>query len=261
MGIKSLKSLQKESIDKELRISLWNAFYVTYISGKNDPDWEHLLSLIWIGFLKQPIDEFEYIHPKRHGLNYLKNIFLNSKWNKIYDFIEFIAKKFPDDDFNSLCNSILERENAAYRLIGKNIVEITSDEEIKEIEETLKACSLLSVKRHITKALTLLSNREHPDYYNSIKESISAVEALLREITGQNSFNDALLEIKKQQKIVIHPALEEAFKKLYGYTSNAGGIRHSFLSSKKSDVFFEEAKFMLVACCAFINYINCKRSK
>ena len=42
--------------------------------------------------------------------------------------------------------------------------------------------------------------------------------------------------------------------KLYGYASDKGGIRHAE-GLFESDVTFEEAKFMLVSCSAFINYL------
>ena len=42
-----------------------------------------------------------------------------------------------------------------------------------------------SVNEHVKNALTLFSRRETPDYKNSIKESISAVESIIREITGK----------------------------------------------------------------------------
>ncbi len=52
----------------------------------------------------------------------------------------------------------------------------------------------------------------------------------------------------------MHPALEAAFTKLYDYTSDAKGIRHALLDEDR--VTFEEAKFMLVACSAFVNYVR-----
>lgn len=62
-----------------------------------------------------------------------------------------------------------------------------------------------------------------------------------------------------EKKIELHPALKEAFNKLYGYTSNADGIRHALLEEDTLD--FEDAKFMLVSCSAFINYLHPKASK
>jgi len=44
---------------------------------------------------------------------------------------------------------------------------------------------------------------------------------------------------------------------LYGYTSDSGGIRHA-LSDEDVTPTFEDAKFMLVSCSAFINYLKAK---
>jgi hypothetical protein len=52
----------------------------------------------------------------------------------------------------------------------------------------------------------------------------------------------------------IHPALESGFTKLYGYTSDSGGIRHA-LTDTAEDPRFSDAKFMLVACSAFTSFL------
>ena len=98
-----------------------------------------------------------------------------------------------------------------------------------------------------------MNDKEHPDYRNSIKESISAVEAAAKNITQNNkaTLDDALIIIEKDGKL--HGALKKSFSALYGYTSDANGIRHSLLeesSLKKSD-----ARFMLISCSAFVNYL------
>lgn len=54
--------------------------------------------------------------------------------------------------------------------------------------------------------------------------------------------------------VVIHKALKSAFNILYGYTSDANGIRHAGDIGGPSST-FDEAKFMLVSCSAFINYL------
>jgi hypothetical protein len=44
--------------------------------------------------------------------------------------------------------------------------------------------------------------------------------------------------------------------KLYGYTSDDSGIRHAILD--QPTVGFDEAKFMIVSCSAFVNYLIAK---
>jgi hypothetical protein len=43
---------------------------------------------------------------------------------------------------------------------------------------------------------------------------------------------------------------------LYGYTSDSSGIRHALQDEPNLD--FVDAKFMLVACSAFVNYLTDK---
>ena len=77
-------------------------------------------------------------------------------------------------------------------------------------------------------------------------------------ITGKKStLGDALKKLEKH--IEIHKALKEGFKKIYGYTSNEDGIRHSMLEIPEID--FEDAKYFLVSCSAFVNYLKSKSSK
>ncbi len=112
---------------------------------------------------------------------------------------------------------------------------------------------------HLKSALEKLSDKKAPDYRNSIKESISAVESVAKAISGntKDSLGSALDKIK--DKIKIHQALEKGFKQFYGYTSDSGGIRHALMENETCD--FEDANFMIVSSSAFINYLIVKADK
>jgi hypothetical protein len=112
---------------------------------------------------------------------------------------------------------------------------------------------------HLRRALELLSNRESPDYRNSIKESISAVESLAAGIAGAEKGTLGQLIMKLEVGIGLHPALKAAFSNLYGYTSDEGGIRHALMENVT--IRFDDAKFFLVVCSAFINYVKAKIQK
>lgn len=151
---------------------------------------------------------------------------------------------------------------SAYRFVDGLITELTSEEEIASIEQTIsdtQAPSLKPVHVHLRRALELLTDRTNPDYRNSIKESISSVEALSKLIT-QNpnaTLGQALKVVEKEHEL--HPALKSSFSNLYGYTNDSEGIRHALL--EESTLKQEDAKFMLVACSAFINYLLVKTTK
>jgi hypothetical protein len=144
--------------------------------------------------------------------------------------------------------------------VSGRITQLTAEEEIEEIEKALHLPPALKpVSDHLGRALGLVADRKAPDYANSIKESISAVEALCKLISHnpKGTLKDTLQVIEK--KVAIHPALKQAFNKLYAYTSDAEGIRHALLDEQNLDA--EDANFMLVSCSAFINYLVSKSNK
>ena len=62
-----------------------------------------------------------------------------------------------------------------------------------------------------------------------------------------------------QVDLILLPAMENAFSSLYGYTSDENGIRHGGIDFTNAPA--EDAKFMLVSCAAFVNYLIEKWSK
>ena len=225
-----------------------------------------LFERLWQDHFKQPLDELDDAWPIT--FEDIKEHLFACEWYEVYDLLEFVANNYGEDadtsevisEFTDACNSVLKRELSAYRFVRRKLVQITSEEEIAEIEEALTAPdSLTPVRSHLNSAVDLLANRESPDYRNSIKESISAVEALSRLITGDSktTLGKALKTI--DASVPLHGALQKAFGNLYGYSSDADGIRHSLMDENTLD--FEDAKFMLVACSAFTNYLMEKASK
>jgi len=269
-GYKAIrKEIQREDLDKTTRTLLWNVFLekiwygVITRRGVRDPNIRPFIIKLWDEFSEAPIDSIP--SNIRDVFNIIKSFFFELKWYETFDFIEFIAENFPNIYGANLffvegCNEALKRKLSAYRLVGDTITEITSEEEIAEIAEVLDDKDIhKSIRVHIKTALKMLSDRNSPDFRNSIKESISAVESICRIIAEKPkaTLGEALKKIV--DKVEIHPALQLAFDKLYGYTSNEDGIRHSIMDLK--DIDFEDAKFMLVSCSAFINYLKEKAVK
>ena len=158
-------------------------------------------------------------------------------------------------------NKIMEQEKSGYRFLNDKFINITSEEELEEISKATDS-PYESVSTHFRKALTLYSDRKKPDYENSIKESISAVEAMCCIITGATGSQATLGNTLKKLEtngVVIHSAMKAGFEKMYGYTSDADGIRHGGIDFTNAPA--EDAKYMLVSCSAFVNYLIEKYSK
>lgn len=283
-GFKPIKNIiQIDSMDDDLRVGLWNTILETYfMQGNKYNEWHNpsydeyslMYKEIWVNHFKNSIDDFfdnlEYNGSYDFAHKYMKENFFSYRWYEVYDFIEFLANwnyssfmeqyanEKKEEAFKRTCNIILEREMSGYRFIDNLITPIISEIEIAEIEDALRNSEpYKTINTHLHRALELLSDRKLPDYRNSIKESISSIEAFLKQITQEKDFAPAINKI--ENKIGIHPALKIAFTKLYGYTSDANGIRHGLMEDSNLD--FEDAKFMLVSCSAFVNYLVVKFEK
>ena len=67
------------------------------------------------------------------------------------------------------------------------------------------------------------------------------------------------LKVLNQKGVKIPTFLKSGIDKLYIYTNDKRtGIRHAMMDDSELPT-FEEAKFMLVLCSAFVNYIQGKR--
>lgn len=271
-GLKPVRTtMQVDSMDDVLKNSLWSALSIFYFKRDLEPplvsyhkDLQELFTKMWLDYFKKPLDELRNYYPDIY--EELRKMFFRYQYNEIYDFIEFITNNYPVDktnqEFMNYCNIILKRELSAYNFVGGVIAQITSEEEIEEIEQALENTdSLNGVNTHLKTALERLSDRKSPDYRNSIKESISGVESISKLIAKNDKavLSDALKTIEKGKIVELHPALKKAFDNLYGYTSDAEGIRHSLMEESNLD--FEDAKFMLVSCSAFVNYLISKSEK
>lgn len=277
-GIKPVsKEFQREAVDEELRNRLWSAIKVivwdnwrpaSYYDGYNASSQvvNGLLDRIWLNYYKLPLDVRPplFVDNSSNGGAYgvLRKYFFSANWNEIYDLIEFIIKNIPEKwkkELRDFCNSLLEDENAAYRILEQEVVEITDETEIKAIEEALQVKNQ-PIQTHLSRALELLSDRKNPDYRNSIKESVSAVEACCQYIADnpKATLGDALKKINSVGGA--HPALEKGFLAIYGYTSDSGGIRHALVDEDQTPS-YADAKFMLVACSGFVNYLLTKATE
>lgn len=262
------ETIQIDSVDPPLRSSLWSLLKIyvwdkvwythansgAYLSAQND-EIKRLCEDLWFNYFKKPLDtlgdRWDVI------LASLRKYFFECQWYEAYDFIEFVVANFPysnRDGFIEACNTVLEKEQSAYRLVNKLISPVTDTTEIAEIDLALEKARG-PVRTHLRRALELLSDRTSPDYRNSIKESISAVESMAAIVLGEKGTLGQLVK-KLEDEIGLHSALRNAFSSLYGYTSDEDGIRHAILES--STVGFDEAKFFLVTCSAFVNFVQSK---
>ncbi len=273
--------LVHEEITQEIQNAICSCYdnllnrFCCYASGHNQSvrqsyardGQEKLEKYIWQYFLNQRIAEYNNTYYR----TLIPNIITDRRtpWYSVLDLIEATIDFLRDydkftldskvaDDFIGELNQEFKRLNFAYRIVADQVIDITSEEEMGSVDQAIKE-SPSNIQMHLSKAVEMYAQKPEGDYRNSIKESISAVEAYCREKTGDKDFGDALKNLKKNG-LIIPPVLETAFEKLYAYTNQpTTGIRHALMD--ETEIYTpkaEEAMFMLVSCSAFINYLNRK---
>ncbi len=257
-------TLQTDSMNAELRNSIWNSLHTLF--ENRDEHWIPLAKWIAHNFRKVPVDELPVYDIRCR--EWLKSYFFSLPWNKTYDFVEAIVNNYKSivqypayhpDELEKFFNLVFQREMSGFRFIAGELAPISSPAETQEIScaiEITSRAGLDGAHHHLKSALSLLAKKPEPDYRNSIKESISAVESIAKILGKENShgLSDALAELSKLTNL--HGGLQAGFNKLYGYTSDENGIRHAILD--ESTVGFDEAKYMVVSCSAFVNYLIAK---
>lgn len=230
-GIEPINTtIQMTDFDERTRVSLANYFCAVFTDMSNElplNDWMNqlYLDMMWHVFVRQ-------VKPSHLMVVIVKNeiedsvieVIRTGEYHDVLTIIEYIANKmekvyseFEDNhDIQKGFNDIFKREYVGYRFVDGIITRITNEIEIDSIDEAISS-PYDNISKHIRKALERFADREKPDYENSIKESILAVEAICRIIANNDkaTLGEALKEIKKKGEYNIHPSLEEAFKHIY----------------------------------------------
>lgn len=196
---------------------------------------------------------------------WLRNLIFESESHELITLIEYmlrcsyISKSLSDKIKNCF-------DDAPYLIDDSSepicIISVTSEEMKESVARSLdniNKSELIGSKSHLNNAAQALSNNDFPA---SMRESIHAVEAAARQIDPAASKNiNAALDSLQKKGMLTHPALKDGFKKLYAYTSDEKGIRHSLGDQKVANVGFDEAIFMYGACVSFIDYLVSKHKQ
>lgn len=261
-GLKTVAEIvQISGMSEELRNGLWNVLDMSIWSQHNfmwrqhgSGDIHKFSHDLWFHYFKKPTDK----RPEEPVsiLSQIRGYFFKCDWNEVYDFLEFVVRQQAEarPRLPEFLNFILEREVSGYRFVSGIVTDITSEQEVSMLENALADARFAGVAAHLRRALELFSHREAPDYRNSIKESVSAVESMAKVVTSnaKATLPDALKELDKRGQL--HPALREGFIKLYSYTSDDHGIRHAMLDLPTLTA--NDARFFLLSCTSFVNYLK-----
>jgi hypothetical protein len=270
--IKFPSVLEWGQLDQRVRAALWNSVFPFFDEHiEYDQIFEHssycgpLDSMLRREYVQRRhgfVSDFIERYPsKKHCLDDLAAIFRQFDYIELFDFLTFFLRdeECPQDVIVSVA-AALDQPWSPYRLILKppTIVPAISKQQAAIIKHDLSVVfdsSFDGSKTHLQAALDALNKQRPRDV---VRESIHAVESAIRDYTGDAAATLSKGLRKLAGRSGAHKALMEAFEKLYAYTSDEKGIRHSLVLAENQNVGFEEALFFLSACSAFVAYLSLK---
>jgi hypothetical protein len=247
---------QLDSMDGPLRMALWNSIWSLLLRDATSfmlRGGDEVMLRLWTTTMHRGLDDVPRSFDSIVSL--FKDLVLNGEWFAVYDFLELSLEATKGDVRTALTDlfaSDLEMHLAGYRVIDGKVAPITDLVEVAEVAGALAVPDRFAAARgHLDTALALFADRETPDYANSVKESISAVESMVRLVTGKTDFHGAIDTLEKSHGI--HLKLVLGWKNLYGFTSDEAGVRHG--GPKPPAVTQAMARYFLITCSAFVNLL------
>jgi len=184
----------------------------------------------------------------------IEAMLLSSEIGELFDLVEFILRH--ENSSYQLCrelSGVFEETKSAYRVVDRKILALGTSEQRTAIEHAINMATAAGAdapRQHLVLAGSALSSGNWAD---SVRESIHAVEAMAVRISPEErSLGKALSKVERTGHM--NGRLKAAFEKLYAYTNDERGIRHSRLNE---DIQVDEADalFMFGACASFISYL------
>ncbi len=125
--------------------------------------------------------------------------------------------------------------------------------------ETLLTPDYPDVWNQFRKAREFLYNVKPPDYLNSVKEAVGAVEGFSKIILyhPKDTLSDLLPEIR--QSHLAHPAMGKIIEAIYAVRGDEPGIGHGAYVSSNFE--YSDAEFMLNISASLIIYLARKEMK
>ncbi|WP_146168594.1 AbiJ-NTD4 domain-containing protein [Sphingomonas sp. PP-CE-3G-477] len=254
--------LALREVSNELIARLWDVIQSSLRSTQRTTGLSYAeLGGVWPDILRKWHIEFEHGFADEYSKRVqsweprIKAIFASRDYLKIFDFIQFVARRIgTDGSLYKALQTALTVSRSAYLLHDGTLFPKVSEEEGAALTLALNLLGknrLTGARKHLFQAGLSLSSGDYP---GSVRESISAVESVVLVLDpSTDKIGAALSNLERAGKI--HRGLKTAFGALYGYTSDSEGIRHALVFENAATVDETDAIFMLGACASFVTFV------
>ena len=263
--------LKLEQLPENVRTNIWNTFFssmrqVLQPAGRHygsrrivrlEDKWHNILRAMHTDLHDMPLDEWTPEFEANRST--LREYIETQPFNKVFDLIQFVLRhpQCPPGLMRQMQRTFAECRSAYAIDAGPppTILPAATPEEGDAIVDALRTLRQAGLDGSAAHLRTAAERINEGDWADSVRESIHAVESVARQLDpgAAKTLGPALSALEKRG--ALHPALKDAFSKLYGYTSDEQGVRHALIDQTKAQVGQDEAVFMLGACASFASYL------
>ncbi|MGW9111672.1 hypothetical protein [Microbacterium sp. NPDC055683] len=151
-------------------------------------------------------------------------------------------------------NEVLARFYVDHRMRGGYVTDIGQGFEADTVDDAISEGPFEVARQHLAAALHSLTDETESNKLDSAREAIHAVESAARVATGERTLGKALKHLQRTDSVLYHPALVDGWDKIYGWTSDAGGLRHG--DEVLTNVPYKLARWLVVSAAAFLTYLE-----
>lgn len=201
------------------------------------------------------------VHSPSQHKKLLKQTILEGSFDQVLSFIEFVLRHSRcTPELREVLGKVFQDSQLAYNVQTiddlPTVVPRFSEESSTATQQAIgivEEKGPSGARAHLRNAARAINENRNAD---AVRESIHAVESVVRTIDPKegSTLGSALGSLEKVG-VLDHPALKDAFLKLYGYTNDKNGIRHALLEEGTADVDSTDAVFMFGACACFAAYL------
>jgi hypothetical protein len=224
-------------LDQEFRRSLWDELFLLFENAKERPyglSFHPEIEAAAIHVLRRVFDRtlddaMQLVRTPNIVIRIVKEVVLNSDYDTCLEVVQEFLRYTNDPAMFMVISRVFEQPRSPYLLVDDppTLVPKGLMDEGKGVAEALAhvdAVSAWGAKSHLVLATDAINRG---DWRGGIRESVHSVESAAKKLTGKPNatLSDALVLMSKTSPI--HPALKDAMKKLYAYSSDEDGMRCS----------------------------------
>lgn len=266
----------KYDFPNETRVGLLHVL-TRFIDEKLIGGWHSLLQEV----CRCARTEMPIIEEGEQCLDYFKEILYEVDWIRVYVLCEriyelYLTEVLEYDSNYNVVDCVVSKEEAK-KLFVKEINVLLLEDNIgfefkngvffrrgraitqkltNRVGNVLIDKKLSKVKNQYVKAQQFFIDKENPDYANTVKESLCALELTAEILTGEKISKDFSANMKKYQgnsyNLIPAPIIQSMIK-IFGYRGSGEGVVHGI--NKGLRVSRYEAELVLNTTASFITYL------